>query len=405
MGKKSRIRGALWATTVCAAFVVGASTGNFRKTQHAPELSVAKSERAPTESDRVRILISGLEESQRALLEKEKRIIGLEVELAEVRSKVPPPLAPEEQERERQEEEKRNSAERKEARDNRAKELGEKILQRKDRALRAEALEELAALLESENREDFLVGLKTLPFLQHINCDKERFKPWVLGALAHDDAEIRAAAVSSLDGIFSQKEKFQIGMSMIDNPCVEIRRMAAGLIRWGWREDEKDKVVSGYRALLQDDDIQVKQRAMYCLGRLPEYAAEIEDLAIELSKNPEYAEHMRGPLMTGLGSPKAVRRLIEISDQGWTMLDVMTYTGYRISDEAKPLVSDYCPRTLRNSTDHRQRSQALRRLRHVGDASLIPGLEEIARSPDAEGIEQELAATIEHLQGRDKAEE
>ena len=55
-------------------------------------------------------------------------------------------------------------------------------------------------------------------------------------------------------------------------------------------------------------------------------------------------------------------------------------------------------RVVRESLSNGRRWQALKGLRELGDPWVIPALDEIARSPDAEGIEEELAKTIEQLQ-------
>jgi len=44
-----------------------------------------------------------------------------------------------------------------------------------------------------------------------------------------------------------------------------------------------------------------------------------------------------------------------------------------------------------------ERQQVLRKLQEIADPSVIPELEAIARSPDAEGIENGLAETIEQI--------
>jgi hypothetical protein len=54
----------------------------------------------------------------------------------------------------------------------------------------------------------------------------------------------------------------------------------------------------------------------------------------------------------------------------------------------------------RDGLVNRYRRDALQCLQKMGDPSVIPQLDEILRSPDAERIEEELAQTIEHLQNR-----
>lgn len=78
--------------------------------------------------------------------------------------------------------------------------------------------------------------------------------------------------------------------------------------------------------------------------------------------------------------------------------------GYaRLSAETRPIVAGVCLRVIRQSVENAWRRHAPEAIRRMGDASLLPELEEIARGPDAEGIEKELAETIEFL--RQKGEE
>ena len=54
------------------------------------------------------------------------------------------------------------------------------------------------------------------------------------------------------------------------------------------------------------------------------------------------------------------------------------------SNDAKPIVIDFCLKVVRNSMEHSERLRALEELRLFRDKSLLPELEEIARSDHAE---------------------
>jgi hypothetical protein len=145
------------------------------------------------------------------------------------------------------------------------------------------------------------------------------------------------------------------------------------------------------------------------LRRWPEYAEEMDDLMIELSRDSERADEMMERMASrGTASAKVVRRLVEMLEDGLGGYGV----GYclfrlgrgRLADDAKPIVMDYCLRTLTESLDHSGRHQALETLKRIGDVWVLPELEEIARSVDAEGIEEELARTIETLEKRAKGQ-
>ena len=68
-----------------------------------------------------------------------------------------------------------------------------------------------------------------------------------------------------------------------------------------------------------------------------------------------------------------------------------------LSDDARAIFSDLCLRTLKESISPWTRLQALETLKLTGDDWALSELEEIALGPDAEGIEDLIAATIEHL--------
>jgi hypothetical protein len=55
---------------------------------------------------------------------------------------------------------------------------------------------------------------------------------------------------------------------------------------------------------------------------------------------------------------------------------------------------------VRESVEPWERQEVLRKPQELGDPSVIPELEAIARSPDAEGVENYLAETIEQIRKR-----
>ena len=61
------------------------------------------------------------------------------------------------------------------------------------------------------------------------------------------------------------------------------------------------------------------------------------------------------------------------------------------------MASGFCLGIVRDGLSYYHRSRALDGLRRIGDIWALPELEEIAHSDDAEGIEEQLARTIEHL--------
>ncbi|NQT85049.1 hypothetical protein HQ563_18685, partial [bacterium] len=214
----------------CAAFAIGATVGRRKKPEIHSREAPEKTEGKKQASKEIPVLLASLEKFRTALVEKEKKIGDLEAELAQVRAKLPPPLTPEEEKRKKEQDERRKRSERWRELNEKSKELREKILQRKDKALRAQGLEELAALLQSDDPEEALLGLRALPSIRTIPCDKERFKPYVLAALADDDADVRSAAFHCLYTVCSGDEQLDIMVSLVNDPSPEIRRMVTSMV-------------------------------------------------------------------------------------------------------------------------------------------------------------------------------
>lgn len=385
---------------VCAAFALGVGVGRASKPETRLQQRAASTHEPRPQTNRAAILLSRLEGFRNTLSEKEKTIALLEAELEQVRAKLPPPLTPEEEKQKKERDENRKRYEHWNELGEKSRPLRDKILQRKDKALRARGLEELAAMLQSQDAEQLVVGLMLLPNLSSIICDKERFKPHVLVALTDEDPEVRRAAMRSLHTLCSPEEQSQIMLSMADDPSVEIRRAVAGnLRRLAWGKAPDQQIISALRSFLQDDDPRVRQSALDALARRPEYAEEMENHAIELSKDPEYENDMKRWL-TGRRtiSAEVAERLIEMYDAEANMYERLDWTHRNLSEEAKPIASHFCLGLVRDSLDFNERYQALDSLRRIGNIWVLPQLEEIARSDDAEGIEEHLASTIEHLQ-------
>jgi len=393
----------LWVASICAALAIGATTGGIKKDPGRSRQAPEKTEGKRQASKEIPVLLASLEKFRTALVEKEKKIGDLEAELAQVRAKLPPPLSPEEEKRRKEQDKWRKLNERGRARYEKSKELREKILQRKDKALRAQGLEELAALLQSDEPGEVLLGLTALLSIRTIPCDKERFKPQVFTALHHEDPEIRTVAFGCLDMLCSGEEQLDIALSLVNDPSPEIRRMVTRMVTSRIRglardSDQEAAVTSALRSLLQDNDMQIKRQAMDRLARIPEYAEEMENLAIELSKDPEYADEMRQWLnRRDTISKEVAERLVEMFDEDRMGYLGMDWTRRRLSEDARPIATDFCLRIVRDHLRQWERRRALDNLRRIGDIWVLPELEEIARSHDAEGIEQELAGTIEYL--------
>ncbi len=386
-----------------AGFVVGVTVARRKKPEVPARQDEVRAERKKPESDRA--LLTRLEQFRKALAGKEKRVSQLEAELAEVKAKLPPPVGPEERKLQKEYREWKESLmrdERGKARYEKSKELSAKILQRKDKGLRAQGLEELAALLQSEDREELLVGLGAAGSLGAISCDRERFNLLILKAMSHADAEIREAALDCTFGIWHPDEHLDALLGMARDPSLEIRRSVAESIRWLDGDGRREEVASVLRELLKDDDTVVRIRAAQALWEVPEYAQEMEDFVIELSRSAENREEARKILecLWGRagGSAKIAQRVIEMYDEGHSGDYMLNWTmSGELSEPVKLLARQFCLRVLRESVQGFQRQQAALGLMAMGDPSVLPELEEIARSEDAEGIEGVLTGAIRHL--------
>jgi hypothetical protein len=93
-------------------------------------------------------------------------------------------------------------------------------------------------------------------------------------------------------------------------------------------------------------------------------------------------------------------RLIEMHGERHSAYDILYYTRQNLSEEARPIITNFCLRLVRESVEPWERQEVLRKPQELGDPSVIPELEAIARSPDAEGVENYLAETIEQIRKR-----
>lgn len=390
----------------CGGFVIGATVAKSGKPEIVrPRTPDMESEELKAERDRVRVLLARLKRYSNVLAESENAISELEAELAAVRAKLPPLLSPEGETMKTGKEEVMGMHERWRSRREKSKELRHKILQRKDMALRARGLDEVAALLESDDREQVMLGLTVLSGLKGITWDKERFKPAILEALSHQDTEVRWSALNC--SLAMEEAPVPLLSSVVNDPFGEIRRLAAERLTYECykhREQVEDVVVSSLRPLLKDPDLAVRTQAMNGLSHIPQCATEVDDMAIEMSRNPDESAAMLSWLNASQTKSREVaERLVEMYEEGqrmdWYGGDYypVSWTRGNLADEVRPIGVDLCLRILRESVKPLERSEALKGLSNLADMSVVAQLEEMARSEDSEGIEEELARTIKDL--------
>ncbi len=402
---------AMWGATVCAAFGVGVCIGKPRRPlsdQPHPAAETASRKSAPD-----RALLASVENSRNALSERERIASSLKAEIAGVWAKLSP-LSPKEEKWRKEWEEERATRKLYDAIREREKELIRRILQRKDKALRVAAFDEVASLLQSERREDVLLGVLTLlgVFPGGIEFDKERFKPQVLAALGHGDLEVRYYALQYLGWAYMGQEAAEIALSVVNDPDPRIRCEALERVAWFGGKDRREETASALKTLLQDKNGENRSWALSLVDRLRyapsftaepvaqayDYYEEMEELVVDVSKDPESTRRV---LEFWCGREKlgkdAIQRFTEILEQPYdeSQGSVLPYVPHW--QELRPLAYRYYLRTLREALEYQPRSESLRILGDTRDKSLLPELEAIAQTGDAEGIEQELADTINRL--------
>jgi HEAT repeat protein len=408
----------LWAISACGALAAGVMVSQPKVPGDALLKTERRVEPGKPDADRVEDLSARLEEIRGAIGDRDRRITELEAEIANARAELSTLLSPEDEKDWRDSLASRRKWERKKALDEKGKTLRKKILQRKDKALQEEGLTELAILVnESKTDEDMALGLRILGQLWQYDFDRERFRPGVLAALENEDPFIRRLAIECARKTVSWEEERDIALRMAKDPSEDVRWWIApslGFFSW---TDRKEEAAPFVRAYLQDENYMVRWKM---LEHLRGFADEMDDLYIKLLDDPQGLE---GAMVYSVErymrtiSAGFVQRLAEKFEEGSSerrmmrLLDPGTIDferppdetsrwqrGPGLSPEARPILSDLYLRLVRNGLVNRHRHQALEGLRKMGDPSVIPFLDEIRRSPDAEGIEEELAKTIEHLQ-------
>jgi hypothetical protein len=409
----------LWAVCLCGAVIGGIAVARPKRPQRLPAAARHGEEREEEKLAGTTNLVGQLDELREGIDRKEGEIRRLREELAALRSRLRPGLTPEVEKelRERLESRKRDEAPKPE--DERSNILWRKILQRKDKALREAGLTELLALLQSTKPEDREMGFGVLRTLEGVPFEKERFKPYVLAALSDERASIRSEAADCVRAVCAPEEVLDAAVRMIRDSDLGIRFWAAQELNGSSDPQHKEMAVAAFRSLLEEGDQSLKWGV---LERLYDSADAMDDMIVKLMGE----EGLQGAMYSCFRARKTitapiVQRLAEMYEEGkpnetiFWFLD-MIHLGSPddverqqsqpcLSDDARPIVADLCLKIVRDAPGNGARRHALDALRKLGDARVIPELDEISRSPNAEGIEQELAGTIAHLQGKPKTED
>lgn len=423
----------LWGTTMLLGFAVEIAIGKARKPEVQPRQPVTRAISKEKDREKARLLAS-LEAFRNALTEKEQIAAGLRAEIEEVRGKLLPPLSPEDEKWLRQEQKERGYVQRWDPIGKRGEELLKKILQRKDKALREEALDEVESLLENDKAEDKLVGLWTLRnILFERPFDKERFRPLVVAALDHEDWEVRQYALEHLGYLGysdypwtdrpERREAAEVALRMVNDPDTRVKSTALRLLADFGGKERDEGIAKALTSLLQDGSEESVSMALWAIRDLAydrfsytpvyegdrwmgvpdkrhDYYEEMRQEVIEASRNPETQERV---LKFWWGKETLDKE--ELERAGEILNGVNPDEYFRVATETYPacpelrkLAYDYYLRVIRESLDRQQRWTAVSRLEQTGDKSLIPELKALAASEDAEGIERGIEDAIKHLE-------
>ncbi len=405
MGKPASI--SLWALSACTAFLIGATVGRTRP-QTTPDHAPSSPMPGESASPKIPFLQHSYGNLTASLAEKEEELHSLEAKLADFHVNLAP-LSPKEKEWRKEWEASHFRQERYAGEGGRAiyegqHELQRKIHQRRDQELRSQGLEELATLIESDDMEAVLRGMRIFRSIDFdaMGVEKARYKPPILSALNRDEPEARKSALECLSGLCSKQETFNLALTMLDDPAEEVRHEARFRLIEASGGEPNEYVAIALKDLLQDEDNEVRKRAVWRISSLRregyDYGDEMEDLSIEMSRDTEVAGEVldlwrdRETL-----SDRATGRIVDILNAPYDEENMDVLLKAPKCEALRPHTCQAYLRILTECLNVQTRRQALQELVWLRDKSVIPQLEEIAGSYDAEGIEENLKRTIESL--------
>ena len=421
---------ALWGMSLFAGFAVGIAVGKARKPEVQPRQPTTRT--IPEDKDREEArLLASLDEFRNALTEKEQIAASLRAEIEDVRDKLLPPLSPEDEKWLKERREVDKDTQRFKACWKRSEDLTKKVLQRRDKVLREEGLDELESLLKTNSAEDKLVGLWTLSGIafESDQFDVGRFKPLAQAALSHEDPQVRETALRYLGNQGWRGDKqgaAETALMMVSDSDPRVKKTALRvLVEFGGRERNED-VAAALKSLLGEENGEITSIALQAMrdlsreslyasvgegglpARMPEkaydYYEEMRQDVIEASRNPEMQEKVL-EFWWGrqtLGKEELERAAEILNAMHPDQYYRVAYGSNAASPELREQAYGYYFRVIRESLDTQRRGWALFRLVSMEDKSLIPELRALAASEDAEGIEQHIEDSIKHVEQHGK---
>jgi len=280
-----------------------------------------------------------------------------------------------------------------------SKEMADAILQRKDRALRAENLQKLRDMLSDESSDaDKSLALATLGPALTAKFDRAPFKALVLKRLKSRDAQIRALALSCLPGLGASASDLDSVIPLAEDPSPQVRMgVGAALIQLG-KGEQKDKVIPVLMKLLKDkEDQKVIDRTIVSMWG--QYSSpDFDALLIELSRNPSYHHNAIYYCLSTMRTKSLAvcRRLVEVLDKpelggggraAWGLT-------YGVNEDAKSIVEEGLLTALPEETDDYTRGNEFRALRNVATEKSRPYLKSVIDSQMEKDEYKKLARRI-----------
>ncbi len=262
--------------------------------------------------------------------------------------------------------------------------LAQQILQRRDPALREQALAKVRDWLQPEaGAQSNVAAMAALWKANSAKFDHESFRPLVLPLLKSADANARLMAVTCLPGISKNREDIAALLPLLEDPSPRVRAQLVGaLISLGGGE-AADVVAPALIKLLQDENSDVVHNSLRSMwGQY--HTPELNELLITLSNEPA---HHHVAIYHGLStqpdkSVAVCQRLVEeLADPDWNNSGRAAWgLTYGVRPEAAELVEKGLLAALPEETNAYTRREEFQALRQVATEKSRVYLEQVAKS-------------------------
>ncbi len=278
------------------------------------------------------------------------------------------------------------------------KTLVDDIIQRKDRALRRKALQEIEKMLSHESTvEDKRLGLATLRKSLTARFDRKIFRPLVIAQLKSKDSHTRALALGCLPSLNAVAADLELITPMAKDSSSFVRQhVGSALISIG-DGDRGDIVIPALIRLLKDSDSKVIDstlRSMWGQYNSPEF----DKLLIELSNSKQHHGRTIYHCLSTMKSksPAVCRRLVqELDNPDWNHSGRAAWgLTYGVIEKAKPIVESGLLQALPEEMNDYTRSQEFKALGRVATEKSSLYLQSVIDSDTETEKFQEMARKI-----------